>query len=325
MKKYLGVFLFYKYRIYRMKITPNYAKIIQCINCNFKCCKNSDWERHIATAKHKIRTNSNNLEQNTPQNAEFMFTCKKCSRGYNARNSLWYHEKKCVINNDNYNDNYNDNVNNSTNDNIILTNMVLEVVKQNKELITQNQEFKNLILEIAKKDTITNTNINSHNKTFNLQLFLNETCKDAMNIMDFVDSIKLQLVDLEKVGKIGYVEGISNIIVKNLNSLDETKRPVHCTDSKREVMYVKDENKWERENENKQKIRKAIKCVAHKNSKLLNDFRDKHPDCIKSNSRFSDQYNKLVVEALGGKGDNDLEKEDKIIKNISKEVSIDKS
>ena len=168
-----------------------------------------------------------------------------------------------------------------------------------------------------------NTN-NSHNKTFNLNVFLNETCKDDMNIMDFVDSIKLQLTDLERVGKIGYVEGISNIIVKNLNSLDENKRPVHCTDAKREVMYIKDEDKWEKENENKQKLRKAIKHIAHKNSKLLNDFKTEHPDCGKSDSRFSDQYNKLVIEAMGGKGDNDLEKEDKIIRNIAKEVIINK-
>ena len=142
--------------------------------------------------------------------------------------------------------------------------------------------------------------------------------------MDFIESIKLQLTDLEKVGKIGYVEGISNIIVKNLNSLDETKRPVHCTDSKREVIYVKDENKWEKENENKHKLRKAIKYVAHKNSKLLNEFTNKYPDCGKSDSKYSDQYNKLVIEAMGGKGDNDLEKEDKIIKNIAKGVIIDK-
>jgi hypothetical protein len=170
--------------------------------------------------------------------------------------------------------------------------------------------------------------VNSHNvtnnKTFNLNVFLNETCKDAMNIMDFVDSLKLQLSDLENVGKIGYVEGISNIIVKNLNSLDETMRPVHCTDSKREVMYVKDENKWEKENENKQKIRKAIKHIAHKNTRLLSEFTKKYPDCIKSDSRYSDQYNKIIVEAFGGKGDNDLEKEDKIIRNIAKQVTIDK-
>jgi hypothetical protein len=146
-----------------------------------------------------------------------------------------------------------------------------------------------------------------------------------MNIMDFVDSIKLQLSDLESVGQLGYVEGISNIIVKKLNSLDETKRPVHCADSKREVMYVKDENKWEKENENKQKLRKAIKRVASKNSRLIPEFKEVHPDCIKSSSPYSDQYNKLIIEAMGGSGDNDLEKENKIIRNIAKNVIIDKS
>ena len=165
--------------------------------------------------------------------------------------------------------------------------MIACIVKQNSEL-----------LEVIKNGTNNNNTINSHNKTFNLQFFLNETCKDAMNIMDFVDSIKLQLTDLEKVGKIGYVEGISNIIVKNLNSLDENKRPVHCTDSKREVLYVKDENKWEKEDENKQKLRKVIKHITHKNSKLSNEFKAHHPDCNKSDSKYSDQYNKLVIEAM---------------------------
>jgi hypothetical protein len=202
----------------------------------------------------------------------------------------------------------------------------MSVLQQNKELQQMLVEQNKTIIELSKNNTMTNCNntTNSHNKSFNLNFFLNETCKDAMNIMDFVDSIKIQLADLEKVGKNGFVEGISSIIVKNLNSLDESKRPVHCTDSKREVMYVKDENKWEKENETNQKMRKAIKNVAHKNSKMLSEYRKKHPDCLKSNSKVSDQYNKLVFEALGGKGDNDAEKEDKIIKNIAKEVTIGK-
>jgi hypothetical protein len=243
------------------------------------------------------------------------FNCKNCNKQYKDNSGLWRHKKKCfVVNNETTNDIKNNDV--TDKDDLI------------NYLMKENQEFKNLILEIVKKDNYNNinntTNTNSHNKTFNLQFFLNETCKDAMNIMDFVDSIKLQLPDLEKFGKLGFVEGISNIIVKNLNSLDETQRPVHCTDTKREVMYIKDENKWEKENENKQKLRKAIKCVVRKNSKLLNDFRAKHPDCIKSNSRYSDQYNKLVVEAFGGKGDNDSQNEDKIIRNIAKKVAINK-
>jgi hypothetical protein len=203
----------------------------------------------------------------------------------------------------------------------------MSVLQQNKELQKMLIEQGKTIMELSKNSSNTNishSNINSHNKTFNLQFFLNETCKDAMNIMDFVDSIKLQLCDLENVGKLGFVEGISKIIVSNLSSLDETKRPVHCTDSKREIMYVKDQDKWEKENENKQKMRKVIKHVTHKNSKLLKEFKAKYPGCEKSESRFSDKYDKLIIEAMGGKGDNDLEKEDKIIKNIAKNVTIDK-
>jgi hypothetical protein len=145
-----------------------------------------------------------------------------------------------------------------------------------------------------------------------------------MNIMDFVNSIQLQLSDLEKVGELGYVEGISNIITTNLKALDVTQRPVHCTDTKREVIYIKDEDKWEKENEEKKKIRKAIKRVASKNLNLLPKFKEVYPECSKSSSKYSDQYNKIIVESCGGPGDNDIEKEDKIIKNISKMVTIDK-
>jgi hypothetical protein len=197
-----------------------------------------------------------------------------------------------------------------------------DVMKQNAELQNQMKEQQNQILEVIKCGTTINNN--SHNKTFNLQFFLNETCKDAMNIMDFVDSIKLTLSDLEKVGQIGYVEGISNIITTNLKALDVTQRPIHCTDTKREILYVKDENKWEKEAEKKDKIRKAIKCVANKNIRMLPKFKEIHPDCVKSESNYSDQYNTLMVESFGGSGNNDLEKENKIIKKISKEIIVDR-
>jgi len=145
-----------------------------------------------------------------------------------------------------------------------------------------------------------------------------------MNIMDFVDSIKLQLNDLENVGKLGYVEGISNIITSNLKALDVNQRPIHCADKKRDIIYVKDEDKWEKEEEDKKKIRKAIKRVMCKNQRLIQKFKEEHPDCLKSSSKFSDQYNKIIVESMGGSGDNDFEKENKIIKNISKFSVIDK-
>jgi hypothetical protein len=277
--------------------------------------------KHKNTDKILTNTDAENAENASVTNE---FICE-CGNTYKHRQSLFNHKKKCQTLN----------INNDLN-NIDITDSNILV-----QLIKQNDEFKNLlieqskamieqgktIMELSKNSSNTNilhSNINSHNKTFNLQFFLNETCKDAMNIMDFVDSIKLQLCDLENVGKLGFVEGISKIIVSNLNSLDETKRPVHCTDSKREIMYVKDEDKWEKENETKQKMRKVIKHVTHKNSKLLKEFKTKYPGCEKSESRFSTTYDKLIIEAMGGKGDNDLEKEDKIIKNIAKNVIIDK-
>ncbi len=297
------------------KVANNYY----CEKCDYKCSKIYNWKKHILTSKHTKEILVDDLVAKSGKKWQTEYFCEKCDKCFQTNAGLWKHKKTCIFLNNN------DIINkNSINDNTTLTNLVLEVVKQNKELVSKNQELTNKLFEVCKNGVTNNIiNTNSPNKTFNLQFFLNETCKDAMNIMDFVDSIKLQLSDLEKVGKIGYVEGISNIIVKNLNSLDETKRPVHCTDAKREVMYVKDEDKWEKENEDKRKLRKVIKHIAHKNSKMLKDFKNKHPDCDKSESKFSDQYNKLVIEAMGGKGDNDLEKEDKIIKNIAKEVTID--
>ena len=297
-----------------------------CDFCDTKTNNKKDYERHLATAKHNNNTNVNNsltnvntiLAQISPND----FICKNCNKEYKSRVGLWKHKKICDTNDNNLN-----------NIDITDSNIIVQLIKQNDEfkhlLVEQSKamiEQNKTIIELSKNSSITNntTHTNSHNKTFNLQFFLNETCKDAMNIMDFVDSIKLQLCDLENVGKLGYVDGISKIIVRNLNSLDETKRPVHCTDSKREVMYVKDEDKWEKENENKQKMRKVIKHVTHKNSKLLKEFKTKYPGCEKSESKFSDKYDKLIIEAMGGKGDNDIEKEDKIIRNIAKTVTIEK-
>ena len=186
-------------------------------------------------------------------------------------------------------------------------------------LINQNKE----LLEIVKNGTNNHSHntTNSHNKAFNLNFFLNETCKNAMNITDFVDSIKLQLSDLMNVGELGYVEGISNIIVKNLNNLDETERPIHCTDKKRETFYVKDQGQWEKEDEDKKKIKKIIKTIEDKNIRLLPQFREKYPDYNNSYSKTSDKYDKIVIEAMSS----DKDKEEKIIKNISSVTTINKN
>jgi len=283
-----------------------------CNYCHYICSVKFSYDRHLMTAKHikqsQMKQNETNETKKEKKEKKIFDNICECGQVYYSRTTLWRHKKICTVE---------PLAKNNASDNDDLINY----------LIKENQEFKNLILEIVKKDTYTTTttnNINSHNKTFNLQFFLNETCKDAMNIMDFVDSVKLQLSDLEKVGEIGYVDGISNLIVKNLKALDVEKRPVHCTDAKREILYIKDDNKWEKENEDKNKLRKVIKKIANRNSRLLPQFKEKHPDCGKSESKYSDQYNKLIVEAMGGHGDNDLEKEDKIIRKITKEVVIDK-
>lgn len=293
-----------------MNFTQNYAVLRTCLNCDFKCYKKNDWERHVLTAKHKNRTKLNILEQKP---AEKRHTCLNCKKTYKARNSLWYHQQKCKPK---------DEKNIIHEDKISDKNLIMMLIKENTDL-------KTMVLDVCQKiqpitNVVNSNNTISNNKTFNLNVFLNETCKDAMNITDFVESLKLQLTDLENVGEIGYINGISNIIVKNLNLLDENKRPIHCADKKREVLYIKDEDKWEKDEE-KKKIRKIIKKVACKNQRLLPEFKKQHPDCGKYSSKYSDQYNKIIVESMGGSGDNETEKEDKIIKNIAKQVTIDKN
>jgi plasmid maintenance system antidote protein VapI len=249
------------------------------------------------------------------------YACETCSTFFSHQSSYCRHKKKCQT----------EKTQIIQPSNIITTELVMELIKDNKELkeiiLEQNNTINNLVKNGITNNSInnaTNSLNNNNNKTFNLQIFLNETCKDAMNIMDFIESIKLQLSDLEKVGEVGYTQGISNIITTNLKALDVTQRPVHCTDKKRETMYIKDEDKWEKEDENKTKLRKVIKRVANKNIKLLPKFRENNPGYDDAESTISDKYSKMVIEAMGGSGNNDLEKEDKIIHNISKCVVIDK-
>jgi hypothetical protein len=146
-----------------------------------------------------------------------------------------------------------------------------------------------------------------------------------MNITDFVDSLQLQMSDLENVGENGYIEGISSIIIKKLNALDVTERPIHCTDKKRETMYIRDEDKWEKEDEKHIKMHKMVKKVANKNINLISEFQKLHPEYKKSSSKVSDKYNKIVIESMGGTGESEFEKEEKIIKKVAKEVLIEKT
>jgi hypothetical protein len=263
--------------------------------------------------------------------------CSSCDKTFQYRSGLWKHKKKCGL------------ITTTTTSSLINPETILDIIHQNNEfkemLITQSKQATELqkqsqqhtndlqkqIIELCKNTTITNNtnnnstiNNNSHNKTFNLQIFLNDTCKNAMNLTDFVSSLQINLKDLESVGELGFVNGLSKLIINGLNDLKECERPVHCSDLKRESMYVKDDNKWEKEDAENTKMKRALKQIAHKNIKMLPVWKTQNPDCKRSDSHLSDTYSHMVIEAMGGSGDNDEEKANKIIRKIAKEVTIKK-
>jgi len=282
-----------------------------CETCDYNTSRKSSYNKHNLSAKHLNRTKSKNLEQKICE--PNTYSCKNCDKVYKARNSLWYHEQKC-----------------KPLDNEILPSADADLKILVIDLIKSNQILQQQMLEVCKNGiNTTNNNINnnhSNNKTFNLQFFLNEQCKDAMNIMDFVDTIQLKISDMERIGELGYVEGISNIIMENLNEMDIYKRPIHCSDAKREIMHIKDNNVWQKDTANNDKMRKAIKHITWLNSKLLFAWAADHPGVIYSDHKLNDKYGEMVVEAMGGKRNKTMEEgEAKIIKKISKLVLIDKS
>jgi hypothetical protein len=286
-----------------------------CNNCDYITSRKSSFNKHTLSSKHVL---GNILETNLLRICE-------CNKEFKTRSGLWKHKKICSQNI--CDDKKTQLFGICEQSNNITPELVLNIIQQNQEFKDLLLEQNKIMIEMAKNNNTTNnnnTNINSHNKTFNLQLFLNETCKDAMNIMDFVDSIKIQLCDIESIGELGFVNGMSKLIIKHLNALDENMRPVHCNDPKRDSLYVKDANVWEKEDPDNKKIKKAIKYISHKNICAIPQWKAKYPDCIYSDSLKSDQYNHIVIEAMGGPGDNDAEKADKIVKKIAREVTIDK-
>ena len=302
------------------KNSEEYSKEIVCKFCDYICYKKQHYNQHLLTNKHK--TNEFNCVEN--KIVKTIFDCD-CGKKYKDRTGLWKHKKTCnLVKKSNLA------TANNNNDIAFLTNLVLEVVKNNSELQKQNQELQIQMLEVIKNgtnNTTTNSNNNITNKTFNLQFFLNEECKDALNISEFVSSIKMDLDDLEKTGLLGYVEGISNIINKNLNDLDETRRPIHCSDVKREVLYIKNDDQWIKENgTNKPVLTKAIKQVAHENIRQISEWRKKHPDCTDPDSKKNDLYLNIVSNAMSGStSEEQLKNYEKIISNVAKEVTIDKA
>jgi hypothetical protein len=296
-------------------------KFFNCAICDYNTRNKKDFSKHLLTRKHIYRTNleqAKSPDQNECQlinnsDKKSQFSCKSCNKTYKARNSLWYHEKTCYV----IHKHETPCENKQETDELIK-----EVLKQNQEFKELIAEQNNKILELSNKPIVIN---NSTTNKFNLNVFLNEQCKDAVNIMDFVKSLQIELSELESVGKLGYAEGISKIFIKGLKELDVYKRPIHCSDLKRETLYVKDQNAWEKENEDKTKIKQAIKQIEHKNIKNIPDWINQHPDSKYADSPKNDQYMRIISNSMGGSTNEEDEKNyNKIIKKLATEVLISK-
>ena len=292
---------------------PKCSNKYECLCCDFSSVNKKDYDRHISTRKHQYLVNFNKNQQTgvkKPQ-PDTLFSCEHCNKKFKERSGLWKHNK-----------NKHPLVEKKEQQELpLFTEMFMELMKQNKEL--QNQLF-----EMAKeKSAITNNgtiNNNTMNNKFNLNFFLNETCKDAMNIQEFIDFCKVQHADFENFGKYGYVESMTRIIMRNLMELEVHRRPIHCTDAKREVLYVKDNNVWVNDF-SREKLIRAIKYIAAKNVKQIPGWMDHNPDSKNTQTKLHDKYMRMVCHSMGGRDEaEDQEYYKKIIRNVAKEVIIDK-
>ena len=315
------------------KSSNNYS----CEFCNYNTCRLSQYNRHLLTSKHIILTQTNDSE---PKSSKINYTCD-CGKQYMHASSLWNHKQKCVV----LSTPQIEEPTHSLDDiqlPTIPTNLIFELIKQNQEfkqlLIDQNKQLyekheenidlQKQLLDVVKDGKIINNNTisnNSHNKTFNLNFFLNETCKDAMNMKDFIKSLELTLPELEKMGEIGFAEGMSRVFVNRLNSLDITKRPIHCSDVKREIIHIKDDNKWEMDNANLDRLRKIIRQLTLKNILKVDDWKKANQGCTEYNSRKNEQYLRINMEAIGPVDDAEVKRDfGKIIRRVAETTAIDK-
>jgi hypothetical protein len=284
-----------------------------CEHCDYGTSKKSSYENHCDSKRHKnniLATNDNEIK---PKLCSKIYECENCEKIFKDRTGLWKHKKKCspemII----------DGINIKDKDALVF------------HLIKQNGDLQNKLIEIASEKSITNNNnnntnsFNTTNNAFNLNFFLNETCKDAMNITDFVSSINFNLEDLENTGRRGYIEGISNIIIKNLNNMEQCFRPIHCSDYKREVLYIKESDEWVKETTDKPILTKAIKVIANENIKKIKDWKEMNPDCTDSDSKKNNLYLKIVSNSMNGLTKEESDKNiNKIISNVAKETVIQK-
>ena len=304
-----------------------------CETCNYSTSSIKDFNKHISTQKHKRLTETNKNPPKIPE--QQIYSCL-CNKKYQHQSSLCKHKKTCCFGSET-NETNETNENNEINVGTSLSS-IIDKDELIKYLIKENSEFKDMLMEqnkmvmkiceksVENAKTINNTNCNNVNNSFNLNLFLNEKCKDAINIDEFVDNIKMQLLDLENFGNLGYVQGVSRILIKNLNELDTYSRPIHCSDLKRDVLYIKENNQWTKETDDKPLLKNAIKQVTNKNIKQIQDWKNLNPDCTKSDSRKNDQYLKIIMNSMsGGTSEEQQNNISQIVKNVVKVVTIDKN
>jgi hypothetical protein len=320
--------------IYTNKSPPFFV----CDICDYNTSNKKDYTKHISTAKHiKMTTMVTHGD-----NKSVPIVCA-CGNTYKYRQGLSRHKKSCsnIINNviiDTIQPHQQLDKQPKVSSEDMQMTLILELVKQNqdfKDLLIQqsNQmmEQSNTILEVAKNSQVNNINnntishSNNNNKTFNLNFFLNETCKDAMNMKDFIKSLEMSFSELEKMGEVGFAEGMSRLFVDRLNKLDITKRPIHCSDIKREIIHIKDDNKWERDNANLDRLRKIIKQLTIKNILRVDDWKKANTGCTEYNSRKNGQYLKMHIQALGPVDDDEVKRDfGKIIRRVAETTAIDK-
>jgi hypothetical protein len=275
-----------------------------CNKCDYNTCKETDFNKHLLTRKHTFSDNSDIFSDNLSPKVANLFICN-CGKKYKFRQGLSFHKKKCDFNKKQEKNEFCD------------KELFIMLMNQNKELM---ELLKNGTNQIINNNTM--TNCNNNNKTFNLQVFLNETCKNAMNLSEFIENMTVELPDLENMGKLGYVEGVSNIIIKNLKALEITQRPIHCTDEKRETVMIKENNVWFKEGDDRENLRKIVSTVISKNLFLLAEYQEKYPDCNTYDSHRSDEYTKIIMETATNQVE---KKKEKIFRLIAREVVIDKS
>jgi hypothetical protein len=305
---------------------PNTSNSYHCEKCNYNTGNKKDYRKHLLTRKHVNIINDNDFVPTNP----LTYTCL-CGKSYKHKSGLSRHKTICNRSVDVFPKGSLPVQNESTKDKDML---ILELLKQNSEfqllMTKETTELRNIISEQNQKmmemagNMGSNNNINSHNK-FNLNVFLNEKCKNAMTLTEFVESINLSVEDFIQTGERGFIDGISNIIVERINSMDLHDRPLHCTDLKREIVYIKDIHRWEKDDD-KDKLRKAVKGVAYKNERMRPIWYEETPEVDILGSANCDKFLKYSESALGGYGKEQTKQfEDKVMRNILKETVIDKN